>query len=155
MKSPFQDWKEHGSIPDAVLKHEACCEDSWDIVMYLVPGQKTGYMEYYAEFVVWHFKLWLELDFDEDKKIVQITRLFCERENYWRDNELNAPIKSGTGGIEFYQKNLANLSDNIGLDNFVSCFFGTQWTAVQAIAEKEPHNMREACADLVKRCRFA
>ena len=59
------------------------------------------------------------MSYDEDRKIVHVERLFCERKNYWPDMLLE-------GGIGLYKK---CMQDDISLDSFVRHFFGPKWTA--------------------------
>lgn len=151
--NPYDDWITRDRNLDTIFQYKDHCHDVVDSTAYFLPGCKFGYIEHYAEFVVIHFKVWMELSFDETNKIVHVERLFCERENYWSDASRN-DIKSGSGGIGYYKKNLENLNvDYIGLDAYVLRFFGPEWNAAPLpITRPRPS---KNTIDLVNNCKAA
>lgn len=81
--------------------------------------------------MVQYFRVYAQLSFDEATKAITIERVFCERKNYWNDsNDLtdSMDIKSGSGGTQFYFKNVDDLGDDfVSLELFATKFFGSEW----------------------------
>ena len=125
---PYDDWRARGNVHETVFQFKSHYQEATNTKMFFMPGHKFGYIEHYSEFVVQYFKLWVELSFDDVGKVVHVDRLFCERKNYWGDDYYNDDdLKSGSGGIGYYKKNLVYLSDDIGIDRFVTRLFGQDW----------------------------
>ena len=79
--TPFDDWKARGSISEAAFCYNALGNYT-DATYYFMPGHKFGHIKFNSRgSICWSFKLWFEMSYDEDRKIVHVERLFCERRN--------------------------------------------------------------------------
>lgn len=158
---PYDDWvarcvASKNNTLDAIFQYKAAhCQGCTETKYYLMPGCNFGYIEYYAEFVVAHFKLWVELSFDVQNKKVHVEQLFCERENYWEQNNPKDFIESGSGDIEFYKTNMEALNDGISLDRFVERFFGPEWSMAPLPTTRLPLLDKDKQHALVDQCEAA
>jgi hypothetical protein len=123
--SAFEDWDARGRPADAMFKYMEYHNQGNEVLVYIfIPGQGMLYMELYVDFEIKHIKVYAGLSFDEDERVVHVTSIFCERENYWDEKPEDG---NESGGLALYLKNQEEYGDAISIEVFVRRFFSADW----------------------------
>lgn len=130
---PYDHWVQRGKPSGAVFKHSDNFGD--DVIKwYLMPAEGLAYVDSYAEFSVEYLRLYAQLTFDEAEKKIEVERILCERKNYWEEdaaNDRGTGSGTGTGGVEYYRRNLEDLGDDfVSFELLAARFFAPSWTVL-------------------------
>lgn len=127
--APYDDWVARGRPHDAVFQYK---EHQGDNVCeyYLMPALGVAYVEAYFEFVVRNLSVVARVEVDVGERSVAVRRVLCERENYWGDDwgGQRPSLRSGSGGLSYYRRNVEDLGVCVSLEALVDAFFAPGWT---------------------------